>query len=279
VKRFALLLLFATTALGGEKGDVALLQFLPAIPKRMNDGECWPARARVQLRVKGKLTGHLEAIQGETTIYDGAASATKTDAGEEYELLWPIERACKASDPRAIRYRLTLRVNGAPASVVRSSAGDFPQLLALPPSESFPPLPPPGLNDAFDHGCDLYMLGEPVLPVALDRDSAEITAYRVAYGKGKRSFHGMRIVKERKVPAATARRIIEILSDRRNYACSGMACINIGMAFHVQTTTGNRDLGICLECRYLHDMETNDQTPLSERGVKELTKIYETLFK
>ena len=40
-----------------------------------------------------------------------------------------------------------------------------------------------------------------------------------------------------------------------------------------------RDLGICLECHCVHDFGRNDRTPLSDRGVKELSTICETLFR
>jgi hypothetical protein len=121
VKRFALLLLFATTALGAQKADLALMNFLPAIPKRTESG-CWPARAIVLRLHKGKISGTLDAFNGDRRVYHGVAAAAAIAAEDEYSLTWPVPAACDTSATALrLRYRLTLRLRGARATVVRRS--------------------------------------------------------------------------------------------------------------------------------------------------------------
>lgn len=274
MKRFALLLFVATTAFAAEKPDLALMRFMPALPKRLESG-CWPARAIVLKLAAEPVGGELDAFDGERRVFHGSATAHLSDARDKlYTLTWPVAAACSGNSAALrLRYRLTLRTRNGNAIVVRPSYEEFPELRDAPAKGRFPP-PPPAGPDEFDQTCDLTWAREPKRPVTLAAN-ADVVAYRIDDAAHKGAFHGMRIVAEKTVPPPLAAKIVSVLNDGRTYACSGMACLHVGMAFRV----ANRDLGICLECRYLHDFASGNRTPLSSQGVKELTAIYNELFR
>jgi len=276
VKRFALLLLFATTAFGAAEPDVALTRFLPALPKRLESG-CWSARAEVLKLRSAPKSGELDAFDGERRVFHGSASATRLDRADDiYALTWSVPAACSGNATALrLRYRLTIRTNAGKAIVVRAEDDEFSELREPPPIGVFrPPPPPPYEERSENHRCDVAWAKEPELPLKLAANDA-VTACRVSDGKGAGPFHGMRIISEKQVPPQLAAKIISVLNDGRTYACTGMGCIHVGMAFRI----GGRDLGICLECHYLHDLASNRRAPLSDQGVKELTEIYNALFK
>lgn len=187
------------------------------------------------------------------------------------------EARLPVSEPRANHFELAFEENGQnlPYSIVARRRVPIATTNDLVPDHDvYPPPPPPAwvggtVDEAVWDMRDVETL-MPRSPPTL------VMLYRVALNGS--DFHGYRVLSSRKLGAANAQVLVDILNDAESYTTSAAGCYDPQHAVRIVTSGRTFDYVICLHCRYLHFTDRNDERPLSLAGDVRLRRVVDTIF-
>lgn len=155
--------------------------------------------------------------------------------------------------------------------------------------------PPPPLKDKRRVGDDwegglIWNARPKVLPVSLANDpSLKVTLYRINSVPGgerpadpdsEQWIGGYRVIDSAPVKdRALADRLIGVVNDPWSYGFNALGCFDPGVAVKIEAADFQKELVLCLHCRYLHLPGTREgRRVLSERGRDELLDIYNRVY-